>query len=695
MAALTRVFGHRRLFRRHAVDDRVRSRRKPIAQLSKRVAVGTLAALTLSTLPVVAAPPVHALGGTIKFTGHGFGHGRGLSQFGAYGYARAPFSWSAGQILDHYYGGTSMQNVGNLGMSVRLLGNDGKDMIVTSDTGFSVGGINFAGGEAARVRRVGGNSFQIDGGGGCSGPWSLRGSASGPVNAFPANSNQPANNPNIHEFIVNCASDGAKYTYRGYLKAIDDNGTIRTVNEVMSEDYLLGVVPRESPASWGDNGGMEALKAQAVAARSYVLAGGVYSYATTCDSTACQVYGGVAKNGTVWENGNTNAAVAATAGLVRKLGNGLTARTEFSSSSGGYTAGGTFPAVVDEGDAAPNIGNSNHTWSADIPVTTIQSAYPSIGTLTDIQFNQRNNLGEWGGRVLSMTLVGTNGSVTTSGYSFRGAVGNSVMKSDWFTISHQPSGGNSGYWLMASDGGIFSMGDAQFYGSMGGKPLNAPVVGLTPTPTTRGYWLVASDGGIFNYGDAEFKGSMGGHRLNAPVVAMVPTPSGHGYWMVASDGGVFNFGDAGFFGSMGGHRLNAPVVGIAATPSGNGYWLVASDGGIFNFGDAGFMGSMGGQRLAKPVVGMAKTSGGNGYWLVAADGGLFSFGTTQFYGSLAGSGINDPATGMAVTANGNGYFIVTAGGRVFTYGDAPDYGSMSDIGVSFRRPVTGIAPWKQ
>ena len=73
-----------------------------------------------------------------------------------------------------------------------------------------------------------------------------------------------------------------------------------------------------------------------------------------------------------------------------------------------------------------------------------------------------------------------------------------------------------------------------------------------PTPDGGGYWLVAGDGGVFAYGDAQFFGSMGGRALNAPVVDLAPTPDGGGYWLVASDGGVFAFGDAQFLGSMGG-----------------------------------------------------------------------------------------------------------------------------------------------
>jgi hypothetical protein len=79
-----------------------------------------------------------------------------------------------------------------------------------------------------------------------------------------------------------------------------------------------------------------------------------------------------------------------------------------------------------------------------------------------------------------------------------------------------------------------------------------------------GYWEVAADGGLFAFGDAGFFGSMGGRPLNEPIVGIAATPDGDGYWEVAADGGLFAFGDAGFFGSMGGRPLNEPIVGIAS-----------------------------------------------------------------------------------------------------------------------------------
>jgi hypothetical protein len=212
-------------------------------------------------------------------------------------------------------------------------------------------------------------------------------------------------------------------------------------------------------------------------------------------------------------------------------------------------------------------------------------------------------------------------------------------------MSPTPDGG--GYWMVGTDGGVFSSGDAGFYGSTGNIQLNKPVVGMAATPDGKGYWFVASDGGIFAYGDAAFYGSRGGQPLNKPIVGMAATPDGKGYWLVASDGGIFSYGDASFYGSTGALHLNQPVVGMTPTPSGHGYWFVASDGGIFAYGDAGFYGSTGAIQLNSPIVGMTAAPDGKGYWFTASDGGVFTYGSAVFAGSLGGSGVDDVA-GMSL-----------------------------------------------
>jgi hypothetical protein len=100
--------------------------------------------------------------------------------------------------------------------------------------------------------------------------------------------------------------------------------------------------------------------------------------------------------------------------------------------------------------------------------------------------------------------------------------------------------------------------------------LNKPVVAIEDTPDGAGYWLVASDGGIFPFGDAAGYGSPSAIHLNQPIVDLESTPDGRGYWLVARDGGIFPFGNAGGFGSTGATRLNQPIVAMDATPDGGG-----------------------------------------------------------------------------------------------------------------------------
>jgi hypothetical protein len=129
-----------------------------------------------------------------------------------------------------------------------------------------------------------------------------------------------------------------------------------------------------------------------------------------------------------------------------------------------------------------------------------------------------------------------------------------------------PAVGNQGLWMSASDGGVFTFGNAAYYGSMGGSHLNAPIMGMASTSDGRGYWLVASDGGVFTFGNAGFYGSVPGQGIvrPVPVGGIIATRSGRGYWIAGRDGALYSYGDASFLGSLAGISLNASVTGEAA-----------------------------------------------------------------------------------------------------------------------------------
>ncbi len=645
----------------------------------------------------------------MTLVGHGYGHGIGMGQWGSLGYAigqdggEGNFAYQL--ILGHYYGGTTLTHT-NDGTSmhggnviVAMTEVDGGDTIVTAAGG---GAVDFPGGSAPAVlfHQLSPGNFQIYRGSTCAGPaWTPVGTASDPV------ASAAGGGP------VNLCTSGGTIEVHGTLGALTNSlSQSRTVNTVPIEQYVADVAPAESPSSWASLGGagpqgqpwgFQQSEAQTVAARSYVEASplGYGGYADTCDQF-CQSYPGMR-----WETATSQLAAADTAGQVMMIdGTSTVATTEYSASSGGYTTGDQFPAVPDAGDAIciPQACNPNHDWTATVPVSSIQAAYPQIGTLTGITVTQRNGLGDLGGRVEQMTIAGTSGTATDTGDGFEAKLG---LKSDWFALSGQTSGGVGGYWLDAADGGVFSFGNAKFFGSMGGTPLNQPVVGMSGTHDSGGYWEVAADGGIFSFGDAEFHGSVPGvlqpgQSLNQPVVGMATTPDGGGYWVVASDGGVFCFGDAPFEGSVPGvlkpgQSLNRPIVGIVPTRDGRGYWLVASDGGVFAFGDAGFVGSLGSSPPPTPIVGAAPTPDNGGYWLLEADGTAHAFGDAPNVGVGAASpGLGSRTssmTSLAADGTGGGFDAADGTGQVFAYGDAPYFSDVASTVNGYTGHIVGIA----
>lgn len=384
----------------------------------------------------------------ITFTGHGWGHGRGMGQYGALGLA-VDHGWGWQQILDHFYGGTTLGDAGNPEMTVELTGLNGKPLVVIG-TSILVNGTP-VGGMAARFTADANGNVKVERGDNCAGvagkpgTWTLVGTQrTGSTRVTTPNGSNPS--AGLGDLIRVCEPT-LERAYRGALSVVWHGTGQMTINHLPTESYLRGVVPRESPASWGNLGGgrgIEALRAQAVAARSYALSSSRASGAKTCDTTACQVYGGagILRPGQAFESleaANTDRAIAETAGKVRKHANGTVARTEFSSSTGGHTAGGTFAAVPDEGD--DYAGNPNHTWTATMSTAQIAGKLGVPGPLRDLKITARNGMGDWGGRVIEMQYTDANGRTGTIGNRSNPITGGEQvrtrlgLKSDWFTFS--------------------------------------------------------------------------------------------------------------------------------------------------------------------------------------------------------------------------------------------------------------------
>lgn len=392
-----------------------------------------LTGLLVATGTVVTAPagavPVQPVPVSVTVVGHGWGHGRGLGQWGALGYA-VDHGWSSAAILHHYYGGTRPGRVGNTPVAVELTRYEGAPVTVTGRA-LRVAGRAFDG--AVRIDRVGSGRFRVSRGSSCGGrfhPWFT---ASGVTLTGSRRPADPASAVQV------CSADET-HGYRGSLRVFDGGGATRVTNVLPLESYLKGVMPREVVPAWGDRGrgrGVQALRAQAVAARSYVLASR-RAWATTCDTTACQVYDGwfTIRSGKrrLVEDPRTSAAVNATAGLVRTWPTGAVALTEFGSSSGGYTAGGPFPAVPDGGDAIAD--NPRHDWTRTFTWADL-SARLGCGRIVNVTVARREHVGRTATRAALVRITSENGrNVVIPGREARRRLG---LPSAWFSfLQHRP-----------------------------------------------------------------------------------------------------------------------------------------------------------------------------------------------------------------------------------------------------------------
>ena len=355
--------------------------------------------------------------------GRGYGHGRGMSQYGAQGAALAGLT--SGQILDFYYPGTS---IGEAHGRVRVLlttPSRARGLVVRAQSGLTV------------RRSATGASWKLPALAG-SHKWRLRWRSADTTTLefrrgrgwHPAPLRRWRSIGGAAEFgrkgSLALYRPGGMSRYRGVLRAYGGRpADMEVVNEVRINAYLFGVVPLESPPSWEP----AALKAQAVAARTYAIyhrqrareAGGGYDL---CDTTSCQVYGGQGA-----EAASTNAAVRATGGVIRNY-QGDPIIAEFSSSNGGQTVEASLPYQRSKPDPYDDDVNPNRSWTTRLDGDKVAATW-RLGKLRGVRILRRDGHGLWGGRVTLLRLAGTSRSVTISGDAFRLALG---LKSTYFRI---------------------------------------------------------------------------------------------------------------------------------------------------------------------------------------------------------------------------------------------------------------------
>ena len=394
------------------------------------VALWLLLAVAAWLLLAAAPPAARASEATlVNVSGRGWGHGIGMSQFGAAGYAS--HGWGYKAILRHYYRGVKFGRVGD--RAVRVLLASGQTRVrVTSARAFKASAgtrsVTIPGDVEAVLTWDGGFSLAAG-----EKTWTF----AGPVTFKPGRTLLRLYNRNANDWPKD--TKGARY--RGNLRAIHSGSGFKVVNRLSLEGYLRGVVPRESPSSWPQ----AALRAQAVAARSYAVRGikdqGDFDLYCTVSS---QVY-----NGYDGEADSTNAAVKATAGVVPTSG-GRPIVAYFFSTSGGHTENienvwGGSPVPYLKGVPDPyDTASPYHRWP-DAPlrwsggsVSGKLGAYSSSnpsgvrGTFRTIYVTRRGV----SPRVVRAAVIGVDGAVQhatsmASGWTLRAKLG---LRDSWFSV---------------------------------------------------------------------------------------------------------------------------------------------------------------------------------------------------------------------------------------------------------------------
>ena len=419
------------------------------------------AAPTVSPTPTPTAPPAGpvTLGGSVTFYGRGYGHGVGLSQYGAQG--RAADGQLASAILSHYYQGTTLGTTSNSQIRVLVLqafAASATNPVQVYGRGgtWTIDGVSATFPADARLRFTPTTS-------GTSTTWKITVTAAdGSILLSKASSASLRVRPSSGTVLQLWSKPSAYDHFRGVLRLIgktDATAKVNVVNELPIETYLRGVVPAEVPAAWP----AEAVKAQAIAARSYA-AYRLHPTTGTFDiyaDTRSQMY-----LGKLVEKAASDSAVSATAGVVLRTPGGGIANALFSSTGGGATENNENVFVSATGqrtagassylrgsmdrraDGSPYDGASPYaTWStktytlAQIQAWFAADARTNVGTLVALDLRDRGV----SGRLISVTLIGLDGTTKkVSGSIFRDVFnahrpsGDRMMRSTLFDLAPIP-----------------------------------------------------------------------------------------------------------------------------------------------------------------------------------------------------------------------------------------------------------------
>jgi SpoIID/LytB domain protein len=435
---------------------------------------GSPALLPVTPARAAAVTYYRPASGVLNLAGHGYGHGHGMSQWGAYGGATAGKTYR--QILDWYYAAPAYATTGGI-IKVQIT-EDGRNSDGSYDAqvkpGSGLTAVDAAGNslalpaadpngtsyDAYRAVLFKDGTFRVQAHAGST--WtSLAPGATGTTATSWTGWVRLSSSSGVLNLV---RSDGSNELYRESIELDKTSGGSGiTVNRLSLDHYLAGVVTSEMPCSWtptvGGSKRLDALEAQAVAARSYAAWRRQHprsAQVDIVDTTSDQAYHGYSAEKTAlsscpWTNpdgsktGTGAAAVSATAGQVMVDGKGNPIFAQYSASNGGFeTSGGQayLPSRPDAWDGVPTDSWNSHSWTDSVTAGQLQATYPSIGTFTSLTISSREGLSgtdqnghtvgeQWGGRITGLTVTGTAGAVTTTGPSFASALG---LMSPWFTV---------------------------------------------------------------------------------------------------------------------------------------------------------------------------------------------------------------------------------------------------------------------